>query len=432
MDAGNDGGGAGTAPEDGAGPEDGRPGPGRGPGAGPSVLIAVPVAAAVLWTLSGALGVALTWHDLLPSSVTAVLPATLPFSPWVQPLGWGVTETLLAAVVVAVVVRLVLPVADRTTDRTTRFVVAWFAIVVAAAVAGLTVDIATVVGGLPAPRLRMIADGLGTQAATGAWWGVVQGWLPALLVRRASRPTVVPARPGAAEPVVDGGLRADRAATRPRRRTARTGTVLVAFVVAAAVVASGAAGLRAARVASAQDAATAEGADPARGALPDPYAEGTPVPTAAPGEGSDRDPSWCTEDQAMLLLGDPGAGLGHRSQTIRLTNFSDAPCVVEGYPDVAFADQNGHELAVTVEHGGSYLAADPGPTRFELPAGASAVTTLGWGAGATSDALVARTLWAAPFPSDRRGSWPVDLDVVAGTTVSVTAWALETEQPAAS
>jgi len=442
VDARNDGGDAGTAPGDQAAPGDetapgdGRPGRRRSPGTAPgrAALVAVPVAAAVLWTLSGTLGVALTWHSLLPSSVTAVLPATLPFSPWVQPVGWGVAETVLAALVLAVVVRLVLPLADRSTDRTARFVVAWFAVVVAAAVAGLTVDLATIVGNLPAPRLRMVADGLGTQAATGAWWGLVQGWLPALLVRRA----VAPAGSGAA--ASDAGSRSSRAAGaagaagagRPRRRTARLGTVLVAVVAAAAVVGSGTAGLRAARVASVQDAARAEGADPADGALPDPYAEGTPVPTAAPGSDTERDPSWCTEDQAMLLLGDPGAGLGHRSQTLRLTNSTDAPCVVEGYPDVAFADQNGHELDVTVEHGGSYLAADPGPTRFELPAGASAVTTLGWGAGGTSDALVTRTLWAASFPGDRRGSWPVDLDVVAGTTVSVTAWSLEPAQPAAS
>jgi hypothetical protein len=378
----------------------------------PAVVAAV---AAGLWLVSGALAVAVTWTGSLPGSVGAVLPETLPFSPGVRPWAWGLGTTMLAAAVVALVVRLVVPLVDRVGDRTVRFAVAWFAVVLAGGAAGLALDLATILGSLPAPRLRMALDGLGAEATTGAWWGVVQGWLPALVVLRGA---------GVSSPDRPEGRGAPAAPTPDRRRRV---LVAAAVVVTVAVVATGALGQRAARVASAQDAAVAEGADPGRGALPDPYAEGTPVPTLAPDGDPDRDPSWCTEDQAMLLLGDPGAATGHRSQTLRLMNYTDAPCVVEGYPDIAFADQNGHELAVTVEQGGSFLAEDPGRTRFELPAGASAVTTLGWDAGATSDALVARTLYAAPFPTDERGSWPIEFDVVEGSVVHVTAWALEAD-----
>jgi hypothetical protein len=386
-----------------------------------TTTVTVPVVAAALWLLSGALAVAVTWNGVLPNSVNAVLPQTLPFSPVVHPWSWSLSTTVLAAVVVALVVRLVVPLTDRVRDRSVRLVVAWFAVVLAGAAAGLAVDVATIVGALPAPRLRMLLDGLGTNATVGAWWGVVQGWLPALVVLRR---TAVPA-PASSEPA-DG-----QPGTRSPRRRRRAVLVAVAVVAAAAVVTTGALGQRAARVTSAQEAALAEGADPAQGALPDPYAEGTPVPTRAPAGDPDRDPSWCSEDQAMLLLGDPGGATGHRSQTIRFMNHSDAPCVVEGYPDVAFADQNGKELAVTVEHGGSFLAEDPGYAQFELPAGASAVTTLGWDAGTTSDALVARTMYAAPFVGDQRGSWPVEYDIVAGTVVHVTAWALESPAPTA-
>jgi hypothetical protein len=386
--------------------------------AGRATWVVVPVVAAGLWLLSGALAVAVTWNGVLPNSVNAVLPQTLPFSPAVHPWSWSLTTTVLAALVVALVARLVVPMTGRADDRSVRFVVAWFAVVLAGAAAGLAVDVAAIVGALPAPRLRMLLDGLGTNATVGAWWGVVQGWLPALVVLRRA---AVSRRP-ASEPV------AARPSTRsPLRR--RAVLVAVAVVAAAAVVTTGALGQRAARVTSAQEAARAEGADPEQGALPDPYAEGTPVPTRDPAGDPDRDPSWCTEDQAMLLLGDPGAATGHRSQTIRFMNHSDAPCVVEGYPDVAFADQNGNELAVTVEHGGSFLAEDPGSAQFELPAGASAITTLGWDAGATSDALVARTMYAAPFATDERGSWPVEYDIVAGSVVHVTAWALEPPAP---
>ncbi|WP_158613242.1 MULTISPECIES: DUF4232 domain-containing protein [unclassified Frondihabitans] len=372
--------------------------------------------------MSGALAVAVSWSGVLPSSVGAILPSTSPFSPGSHPWAWGLATTVLAAAVVALVVRLVVPLADRVHDRTARFVIAWFAVILAGGVAGLALDLATIVEALPAPRVRMLLDGLGTDATVGAWWGVVQGWLPALLVLRRARAHtaraagVSSATPGyAAEPV-----------TRSRARRRRAVVIAAAVVAVAAVVTTGALGHRAERVASAHEASLAEGADPEQGALPDPYAEGTPVPTVSPGGDPDRDPSWCTEDQAMLLLGDPGAATGHRSRTLRLMNFSDAPCVVEGYPDVAFADQNGNALAATVERGSSFLAEDPGNAHFELPAGASAVTTLGWDAGATSGSLVARTLFAAPFPSDKRGSWPVTLDIVDDSVVHVTAWALET------
>ena len=372
--------------------------------------------AAALWLVSGGLAVAVSWSGLLPASVGAVLPATIPFSPGLRPWAWGVGTTLLAAAVVFLVARLLVPLADRVDDRVARFALAWFAIVLAGGAAGLAQDLATIVGAFPAPRLRMLLDGLGTDATVGAWWGVVQGWLPALLVRRSTTGPVAS---------LSGPDDRTSPATRPPVRRRQAVLVTTAVVAVAAVVATGAHGQRAARVASAQEAAVAEGADPGLGALPDPYAEGTPVPTLDPERDPDRDPSWCTRDQAMLLLGDTGAATGHRSQTLRLTNFTDAPCVVEGYPDVAFADQNRNELAVTVEQGGSFLAEDPGYDQFELPAGASAVTTLGWDAGATSDALVARTLFAAPFATDERGSWPVELDVVEGSVVHVTAWALE-------
>lgn len=390
-------------------------------GTAPSVVVAA--AAAGLWLVSGALAVAATWGGLLPASVGAVLPETIPFSPGVRPWAWGLGTTVLAAAVVALVVRLLVPLADRGSDRTGRFMVAWFAIVLAGGAAGLALDVATIVGALPAPRLRMLLDGLGTDATVGAWWGVVQGWLPALLVLR-----------GAVAPAPSSRAPEGRVGPAARSQSRRRHAVLVAasVVAAAAVVTTGALGQRAARVASAEEAAVAEGADPELGALPDPYAEGTPVPTFAPDRDPDRDPSWCTADQAMLLRGEPGAATGHRSQTLRLTNYTDASCVVEGYPDVAFADQNGNELAVTIEQGGSFLAEDPGYARFELPAGASAVTTLGWDAGATAEALVARTLYAAPFATDERGSWPVELDIVEGTVVHVTAWALEAGGPEAT
>ena len=106
-------------------------------------------------------------------------------------------------------------------------------------------------------------------------------------------------------------------------------------------------------------------------------------------------------------------------------NFSDEPCVVEGYPDIAFADQNGNLLDVEVLPGSSFMAADPGVARITVPAQGQAMSVIGWDANATDGALVARQLYAAPIPGLERGSWPVELDVVAGSGVEVTAWTLD-------
>ena len=99
--------------------------------------------------------------------------------------------------------------------------------------------------------------------------------------------------------------------------------------------------------------------------------------------------------------------------------------MVEGSPDFAFADQNDHLLDVTIEHGGSFTATDPGVQRVEIPAGGSAITYLGWDAASTSGALVATKMYGAQYAGAVRGSWPVSVDVVAGSTVRVTAWALQ-------
>ncbi|MDF2920972.1 MAG: hypothetical protein K0S70_5190, partial [Microbacterium sp.] len=162
------------------------------------------------------------------------------------------------------------------------------------------------------------------------------------------------------------------------------------------------------------------------GALPDPDALGVPVPETADAVVPD-DPQWCTEDRATVLKGEPDAATGHRGMPLRLFNFSEEPCVIEGYPDIAFGDQNGHLLDVTIEHGGSFMAQDPGPQRIEIPAGGEAVTVLGWDAASPHGALVTNTVWAAQTPGMVRGSWPLELDIVEGSTVAVTAWTVDVD-----
>ncbi|WP_256209419.1 DUF4232 domain-containing protein [Microbacterium sp. LCT-H2] len=152
---------------------------------------------------------------------------------------------------------------------------------------------------------------------------------------------------------------------------------------------------------------------------------GDPVPERAPGASTPQLPAdACTPDRATLLLGTADGATGHRAQSIRLMNISEEPCVVEGYPDIAFADQNGHALDVEVRPGSSFLATDPGSAPVTVLPQGEATAVIGWDANATDGALVARALHASLLPGYDRGSWPVELDIVSGSEVAITVWHL--------
>jgi hypothetical protein len=364
------------------------------------------VLGAVLWLASSAINWAFSWNGVLGGSIGAVFPATMPPYVWARSPLWLILAAVAGLLAVALLHRTVTrvfaaaPVAPRML-----FVTLWFAAVVAGGVVGLALDLSTIIDAFPPMRLQMLLDGLGTGAATGAYWGLVQGWIPALLVARLSK------KRGAAPEGVAS-------------RRAVVGVAVFAALSLVAVSAVGVAGIRAAQTQDVQQEATANGFDESEGALPDPYAEGDPVPTVAPDSVTPAS-DWCTPDTASLLLGSTDAATGHRVYSITLVNYSAEPCVVEGYPDVAMADQNGHALDVTIEHGGSFMATDPGPQRVEIPPQGSAITYLGWNAASPRGQLVASTLFAAQYDGQTRGSWPVKTDIVPGSTVKVTAWALK-------
>ncbi|HEY9307485.1 MAG TPA: DUF4232 domain-containing protein [Microbacterium sp.] len=320
--------------------------------------------------------------------------------------GWLIVIGLGGAIAVALCHALFTALAAR---RGALLVGAWFAAVAAGAVVGLAFDVAAAWSSvaMSGPRGILVGE-FGASAAAGALWGLVVGWMPGLVAR-----TPAPARADAdAAPQARGPVWLLPAAA-----------VAVVAVVAGGVLADQA---RTDAIQAEVDAQRDIEAQNTFGALPDPHAPGEPVPTAAPASG-DLDPQWCTPDKATPLLGEPDAATGHRGLPIRLMNFSDEPCVIEGYPDVAFGDQNQHLLAVTIERGGSFMTQDPGPQRIEVPAGGYAVTYLGWDAASPHGALVTKTVYAAPTAGMERGSWGLDfdLDIVEGSTVAITAWALD-------
>ncbi|AMB58292.1 hypothetical protein AWU67_04855 [Microterricola viridarii] len=172
-------------------------------------------------------------------------------------------------------------------------------------------------------------------------------------------------------------------------------------------------GYRAGRVQQADLAAIDEGHTV--GAVPDPDLTVSPPPTQLPAVG-EIDASWCTPEQALVLLSDRDAATGHRVQTIRAMNFSEEPCTLNGYPDIAFADAGGSEIAVTLKHGRSFMAGDAGAQAITLEPGGYAKASIGWDAMATEGQLATYELHAAMYPGLERGSWPVKLDIIAGET----------------
>lgn len=378
-------------------------------------VLAASAATATLWLMFALVRWAL-WQTQGPAAQLArLVPAVVPTSlMWGDSGPWFALTVAVGAIAVALAHAWFITV---TRGRGSVFVAAWFATVAAGALIGLALDIAGAWGSFVdfGPR-GLLAGEFGAAVASGALWGLIVGWMPGLLAR-----TPVHAAAGTAD--VDA-----KDAVTPAWKPRWLLPVVVIAVIAVATAGVVADNARTAAL-EAEDAARQEAeAAVTFGALPDPDASGVPVPEKAQGstDASAGDPQWCTPERAMLLKGEPDAATGHRGLPITLMNFSDVSCVIEGYPDVAFGDQNQHLLAVTVEQGGSFMAQDPGPQRIEVPAGGSAVAVLGWDAASPHGALVTKTVYAAPTAGMLRGSWPIDLDIAEGSTVSITAWAIET------
>ena len=367
-------------------------------GWGPSLVVAL------LWLGSSGAFAFLAGQERIPRQILAhVLPESMPSSLVYLTFPWVVLVPLLSTATVFFVHLLFAGLVDTDASgpRSTRFLALWFVAVVAGVLATAPFALSAIITAFPPSRAAFILDPAGSLILQSGYWGLLLGWIPALLAVRPAAPEAV-------------------AVASRRRLPVLAGVVVLALFLSTLTLGAGA---RAARVASAEASAVAEGET--LGAVPDPDVESTPPPTIAPdADPDDIDPSWCTPEQATPLLGDPDAATGHRVLTIEVMNFSDTPCVLNGYPDLAFADADGSAIDVTVTHGGSFMAEDPGAMPITVPAQGYGVTRIGWNAMATDGELATYTLYSALYPGLERGSWPITLDIVAGGEVFVTAWAV--------
>ncbi|WP_026128232.1 DUF4232 domain-containing protein [Nocardiopsis lucentensis] len=338
------------------------------------------------------------------------VPRTIPPALWDRPSPWPLLLVAASTAVLLVAYLLVasLMPTGPSVPRAHRLPALWFAAVAAGAIASLTA-LAGVVAADPAMDSVAFAVLADEAPFTGAYWGLLWGWLPALLARRA---------PGAPPPA------SGEAAT---DRIVLAVLLVLTALLSAVVSAAGARDFRERLGEQFPERGAQDTSDsPAPEATASAETEPVPLPEVAPGA-AEPDPAWCGPDQSTLRPeGRPVSATGHRGLPVRLTNDSDEPCVLNGYPDVAFADERGELPGVTVVRGRSFMAEDAGAVELSVPPGGTAEFVLGWDAMATAGARVASVLYVAPHAGMVRESWPVPTDIAEGGEVAVTAWRLVT------
>jgi len=359
---------------------------------------------AVLWLASGWLSFALLSAGGSIATLGELVPSPMDRGVFGAPVLWAVFVQALTVVVLVTGFALLTSWFARV--GRVSFAAGWISAVLIGFAIGAALDLGSFIAWAGQFGIRGALRTMGATPVT-AWWAVIVGWIPALVARGSA---------GEGSPGADAGR---------ARRTALAVAVMAAVsVIALPIVAQ--AGHDATQQQLRDDRAAAQASatpDPDGAAAADPDAPGDPVPSVAPGEGAVLDDA-CTTANSTLMAPPPDGATGHRGQMIQLVNAADDPCTLEGYPDVAYGDQNGHLLDVTIEHGSSFMAQDAGAAPITLQPGESAFAEIGWDANSMHGQLVASTLWVATRPGDARLTWDMRLDIIPGATVHVTAWHL--------
>lgn len=366
-----------------------------------TTLIAGTVAGAI-WLLVGIALAVVVWFGLFRSDAfRLVLPETISIQYWHLAMPWPivipVASTVAVGGLVSLSTRAIVAHASRA-DRRLVVLAIWLSVVLSAGIVGAIGGVAVLVGRGAPSSLSLIGQGLPEALAPALYWGVVTGWLPAVLATTARWNAVDMSDPQAAIPLV-----------------VPLCVALVSCVIFAGSVA----------VVTAQAlAAGLSGQPPAavQAPIPTPTPTGTPPPERAPG-GYPVDPSWCVSSQLTFADRGGDAATGHREEAVSVMNSSRTDCVLPGYPDAAFADDHGFAVAAVVHQGGGFMTADPGPTQLTLTPGQSATTWLNW--DATDGRTIIHQLYIAAYPGGERVRVMAEggMDITASTQVAITAWA---------
>lgn len=354
---------------------------------------------AALWLLCGWLPYLLSSAGGSLTTLGRIVPSPMNGQFFGAPPGWALLLHAVAALLVGGAYVLAISLLDRRGART--FLAAWLAAVAVGFAVGGVLDLGAMVAAISWGGFRAALSTTGSTMLA-VFWAFVVGWIPAITV---SQRSASEARRGAPSPRVVTVL----------------GAVLVVLAAVLPAVSAGA-NDAAQQVVAADRGPTPT--DPDGAAAPDPAAPGTPVPTVA-ASAEPPGPDACSADQLELFAPPVDGATGHRLQALQATNVSAKACVLNGYPDVAFGDQNGHTIEVDEERGSSFMASDPGASPVMLAPGASARAGIGWDANSTQGQLVARSLHVAIRAGESRQTWTNAFDVVPGTELHLTAWQAE-------
>lgn len=194
-------------------------------------MLGAAAVAAALWLVSGLVHVAFASNVYVDRLLRLGIPTPTMAQFWSWPFPWSILTLLLAVISVAAVFLVVLNLVTRKPRTGPAFASAWFAVIVAGVVTGLAIDAIVLMSSVQAVGSRALATASIEYAIIGAYWGFVQGWIPALIASREVKEDDAQAPP-------------------PRMRTAWF--VRIAVVALAALVVTGMLGADAQRRAAAR------------------------------------------------------------------------------------------------------------------------------------------------------------------------------------
>lgn len=359
--------------------------------------------AGLAWILSGALhGWFMTHSALLPAPfVRLIFPETIALGVWRSAEPWQIVVPALSTLALMLFTALALsfagsPEAEQPAQRRIRFLARWMAVVLASVATTVISSAGEILATWPPPRMAMFFQSVESGLLSAGYWGVFWGWIPVL----------------AGSIIASKRLAGDRLL--PSVRLPQNFLIASTAVLALVLVFS----IQQARNETESLAASAQ---------PDPEPVNTPEPViyGSPSISQSYQPAgtnWCDGKAVEITWSQPEAATGHRAMGITLTNAGSAPCVLESYPDIAFDNVDGWAMDVFVVHGGSFMTDDPGVKPMTVNPGQSAQAVMGWDAMAAAGDTRVGTMLVAPYAGTLRQDSEVDLDIIDGGTVSVTAW----------
>jgi hypothetical protein len=353
--------------------------------------------AGIGWLFNGALnGWMLTHQVRLPAQFTRMLfPETIAMRTWQSAQPWPILLSLFSVLALMAFTLLLLRGAGmRAGKQPLGFLATWMIVVLAGFATATIASLGYVIATWPPARLAWLLDGAQPALLAAGYWGIIWGWLPALAGTLAMK---------SAKPVPD---------PKAARRQPEAMPLLVAGLLAVILVVTIPAAYN-----YTNETQTPQAAPPPDAPSPTPY--GWPDRSDAFQPAGEN---WCSGEGVSISWDEPEGATGHRGMGFDLTNTGIGPCVLESYPDIAFNNAEGWAIEVLVVHGGSFMTDDPGVSTITLLPGQSARAFLGWNAMAAAGDVRTGTMLVAPYAGTMRHSSPVDLDIVDGGAVSVTAW----------